>query len=187
MSAIHVPNPITFTHKTGDIPAPFAAFKLLEALAPALVADGFSAVPGGLRLDDARVDVILDTIAAGLDEMPDLAAADYIERHQASVVFVTDTSLGMMAAVICAHEGRLVRMAGLRPWFHVDSGQLQLVQPSVPGDSGWVEAFIVPPDRPARPTKLLLNSVDELERGIEDAHMLADLWRDVLGAGRAAA
>lgn len=187
MSAIHVPNPITFTGETRDIPAPFAAFKLLEALAPPLVADGFSSVPGGLRLDVARVDVILDPAAAGLEDLPDLVAADYIERHEVSLVVVADSALGMMATAICPYDGRLVRMAGLRPWFHVDARSLQLVQAGLPGDGGWVEAFIVAPDRPAWRTKLLLSFERDLQRGLEDAHVLADLWRDVLLAARAAA
>jgi hypothetical protein len=184
--AMHVPNPITFTNENAHIPAPFAAFKLLEALAPALVADGFSCVPGGLRLDDARVDLILHPAAAGLEDVSDLVAADYIDRHAVSLVVITDNPMGMMADVICAHEGRLVRMTGLRPWFHVDASSLQLVQTGLPGDGGWVEAFIVAPNRPAWRTKLLLSCERDLRRGLEDAHVLADLWRDVVAGSVAA-
>ncbi|MBU6166054.1 MAG: hypothetical protein KGQ52_07970 [Alphaproteobacteria bacterium] len=183
MSTIHVPNPITCTGEA-PIPAPFAAFKLVEALAPQLVADRFATIPGGLRLLDAGTDIILNAAAAGLDNHDRNQVADHVTRHQVSALSITDTAVGLTATAWFLRRGQPHCMSGLRPWFHVDAEGL-IFAASPANDLGdRVEAFVVPPDKPAQPTTLLLRTADDLVRGIESAHLLIDMWRDILLVGR---
>jgi hypothetical protein len=182
MSTIRVPNPITFTGEAA-IPAPFAAFKLVEALAPQLVADRFASIPGGLRLLDAGTDIILNAAAAGLDNHDRNQVADHVKRHQVSALMTTDTAVGLTATAWFLRRGQPHSMSGLRPWFHVDAeGLIFAASPADHGDR--VEAFVVPPDKPAQPTTLLLQTASDLVRGIESAHVLIDMWRDILLVGR---
>ncbi|OYQ33937.1 hypothetical protein CHU93_02770 [Sandarakinorhabdus cyanobacteriorum] len=182
MSTIHVPHPITFTAEAA-IPAPFAAFKLVEALAPHLVADRFATIPGGLRLLDAGTDVIMNAAAAGLDNHDRNQVAEHVKRHQVSAIIITDTAVGLTATAWFLRRGQPHSMSGLRPWFHVDAeGLIFAASPANHGDR--VEAFVVPPDKPAQPTTLMLPTADDLVRGIESAHVLIDMWRDILLVGR---
>jgi hypothetical protein len=182
MNGFHVPNPITAS-AGGTIPAPFAVFKLLEALAPSLIGDGFSAVPGGLRLDTVAVDIIIDPEAA----LGDQNSNNYVLKHGCDLFIVTDTTTGLiMSATVRAEDG-LRHIADMRPWFQVSTPSLVLVSPTAATHGHGGAAVVIAANAAVRVTGLLCGSAGQLDRGFNDAHILTDLWRDVLTMGRAAA
>jgi hypothetical protein len=181
MIAFHVPNPITVSRSDASLTAPFAVFKLLEALAPSLVSDRFSAVPGGLHLHASAVDVIIDPDVAlkGHDQL------DYVRQHGHDLVVVADTPNGLVASTTIRCDEGVKCIADMRPWFQVSCAGLIFVAPMATTHGHGGPAVLVSPNAAARLTSILCRSTRQMEKGFEDAHVLAGLWRDVLTMGRA--
>lgn len=178
-------NPVAiFGAAFGGPNGPFTVFKLLEALAPALVQDKFVAVPGGLRLTDAKIDVILDPMAAGFAAISN-PAIDYLARTGFSLLRFEDSSAGLFASLAIDTGNDLIYYSKLRPWFSLTQGDLVLVHEAEHNGDDWLEAICVSADRPLQRLNMLFTTHDELQHGFEEAETLASIWREVIWLGGA--
>jgi hypothetical protein len=179
----HVMNPVrTFGAALGGPNGSFAAFKLLEALAPALVQTNFAACPGGLRINDAEVDIILDANAAKLAAMSK-PSVDYLAETGFSLLTFEDSNAGLSASLVTDSDSGLIYVPNLRPWFTLEQTNLILVQDTAQNEDNSIEAVCVSADRPVQRFTRLFITQEELQRGFDEANTLADLWREVIWLG----
>jgi hypothetical protein len=98
--------------------APRRAFAALDALAPWLLLQDFRSIPGGLRLLGTRLDLLVDSKAAGLSAPPDPLVAYARAQGQAALFLGWDPDKRIVIDAALPGDGPwgMTRLAGWRPW-----------------------------------------------------------------------
>lgn len=188
MSALFIPYPVAVPAEFGGASASYIAFKFIEAVAPMVaINEAVIFIPGGVHLEHASLDVIVDADEAEMLGHPH-PLQNYVERHGVNLLYVIDTSFSVSVAACIEQNGGVRCYTELRPWFDPLDACLELVcnarRPSVAGQL--VETVTVRPAEPLIEARISVDRPTMFDAGFEAAEGRIAAWRALCGTGGSA-
>lgn len=178
MNHLFIRDPVVLPSSFGGSSAGYIAFKLMEQLAPMLVTNGtLVTIPGGLHIEAANLDVILDLEEAMALEN-DHPMQSYSELNSVSVLMIVDTSFSLSASA-CIRDTSIRCFTDLRPWSDSYEPHLTMVgnaRRSIKhGDV--LCAVVAEPDQHISAKTIHVDDVEALRAGFNLAEARLADWR----------